>query len=357
MEDAVQSPDTSDDAGGNERGWRATASVQLLDAVARVYGIEVADHQIDLGGSSNLNLRVDYGSEHFVVRVYRPHVTLLRLEAIHRVRHELARTGVPCDDLVTTVDGRPWMSFGNRLVEVERFVGHDAGMNRWERLKVGMPVLGRIHSTLWNLSDAEAAKSPKFVNYVSASEALDRTLMGTNRIRRWRDTSAVELELANDADELARHLRDAERPFIGHIPVCLAHGDYWDNNVLFRANKLVWVTDFDYMGERPRIDDLALTLYFTALELASDPISDRQLEQLRSLLDAYETGADVPLSEKERAALPLAIARQPLWSLGGWVASLDDEETARRHAASTAPEVRFALALTRDLERWKAAFA
>ena len=35
------------------------------------------------------------------------------------------------------------------------------------------------------------------------------------------------------------------------------------------------------------------------------------------------------------AALPLAMARQPLWSIGGWVALLDDEEAARQAMEET----------------------
>jgi hypothetical protein len=35
--------------------------------------------------------------------------------------------------------------------------------------------------------------------------------------------------------------------------------------------------------------------------------------------------------------LPWAIARQPLWGIGGWVAMLDDQDTARAHADTTSP--------------------
>jgi homoserine kinase type II len=78
---------------------------------------------------------------------------------------------------------------------------------------------------------------------------------------------------------------------------------------------------------------------------------------VRRLVDAYEAGSDIPLRATERAALPLAIARQPLWSIGGWVASLDDEESARQHAAGVGPAVDWALSLVRDLPRWRAALA
>ena len=61
---------------------------------------------------------------------------------------------------------------------------------------------------------------------------------------------------------------------------------------------------------------------------------------------------DRPLSAAERAALPLAMARQPLSSIGGWVARLDDEVTARRHAARVGPELVAARQLMTELGRW-----
>jgi Ser/Thr protein kinase RdoA (MazF antagonist) len=126
---------------------------------------------------------------------------------------------------------------------------------------------------------------------------------------------------------------------------------------LFRDGRPVFVTDFDFMGVRMRIDDIALSLYFTCMEFPEEPVSDEQLRKLRRLLDEYEAGSEHPLSSAERTILPLAMARQPLWSIGGWVASLDDEQAARQHAAATAPEVGWALHRMREVPRWQAAFA
>jgi Ser/Thr protein kinase RdoA (MazF antagonist) len=98
--------------------------------------------------------------------------------------------------------------------------------------------------------------------------------------------------------------------------------------------------DFDFLGERPRTDDLALTLYHTSADITSDPA------QLTEYVAAYETGLGTRLSQSERAAIPLAMARQPLWSIAVWVALLDSQATARRHLAATAPELTWALQLT-----------
>jgi homoserine kinase type II len=254
------------------------------------------------------------------------------------------------------VDGRPWIDVDDRLVEVEQYVEHNADMNTWERLATGLRTLGVMHDALADLATGEAGRSPRFANYISADNALEATRRGVRRLRQ-ANPSKTDLEVAANAEQLARFLSGAEHQHNGDLPAGLAHGDFWDNNVFFRDSELVFVTDFDYMGYRPRIDDLALTLYFTCLEFFEDPVSDRQLERLADLLRAYEDGTVRPLSAAERSALPLAIARQPLWSIGGWVVWLDDEQAARRHAASVAGEVQWALSLTGDLDRWRAAFA
>ena len=77
---------------------------------------------------------------------------------------------------------------------------------------------------------------------------------------------------------------------------------------------------------------------------------------MRGLVDAYDSGLVEPLSSIERAALALTLVRQPLWSTGGWVAHLDDQEYARRHAMGVVSAVDWGLALVRELDRWQRAF-
>jgi homoserine kinase type II len=343
-----------DNAAGGLRGLRAALTPELLDAVHNAYGIDTGD-AIDLGGSSSLNLLVCNGTGRSVVRVYRPYMTADRLRDIQLVRRKLSASGVPCAELVPTRDGEPWLRFADRLVEAECYVERDADMDTWERLEIGLPVLGRIHTILRDLEVSPDGRTAMFANYIDPGYALERTLAGTRRIQGW-DPSPAEVRLAEAAEELAYLVSSAEHHFSAQLPRQLVHGDFWDNNVFFRDGRLILVTDFDFMGERTRIDDLALTLYFTCLEYPQEHASDEQLRRLSRLVDAYNAGLDEPLTSNERAALPLAIARQPLWSIAVWVALLDDEEAARRHAAGTFSEVAWALDVVREVERWQATF-
>ena len=202
-------------------------------------------------------------------------------------------------------------------------------------------MLGRIHALL-RVFPAGPAAAPRFASYVAATGLVQAVAAVTLRLRAWRPTPA-EARPADLADRLAETLAgwDLDCP----VPVRrqLVHGDFWDDNVRFRHRQVALVTDFDFLGERPRADDLALTLYYTSVDIAditSDPA------QLAELVGAYEAGLGTRLSQDERAAIPHAMARQPLWSIAVWVALLDNQDTARRHLAATGAELEWALHLT-----------
>ncbi len=255
-----------DDAANGLRGLRAKPSPALFGVLRDCYGIDSAEGVTDLGGSSNLNLLVCVGPRQYVVRVYRPYVTSARLSDIHLVRRALARGGVPCSSVMGTREGEPWTQLGDRLVEVEDYVERDAKMDSWERLLAGLPLLGRIHTLLGHVKVSASGATPVFANHVEPQDALSWTMRAARRIQAW-NPSPAQMHLAQLAEELAQAVGDAEREVTPSLPRQLVHGDFWDNNVFFRDGRVVFVADFDFMGERARIDDLALTLYFASLSL------------------------------------------------------------------------------------------
>ncbi|QYR22296.1 phosphotransferase [Paenibacillus sp. sptzw28] len=343
----------SDNAGGGLRGVRAQPSAELSQAVHDSYGINSFTNSIDLGGSSSLNLLVIDDRRRYVIRVYRPYVTEARLADIQLARWELNVHGVPSSEVLPTLDGRQWITFEGRLVEVEKYVESDANMDSWEHLMMGLPILGRVHTILRGIPFSTEGRNPLFANHIEPQKAIGMTMQGTERIRGW-GPSADSLKLADAAEELAHLVSAGERELVPMLPRQVVHGDYWHNNVFFLDGRVALISDFDFMGERARIDDLALTLYYFAC--SGEPVSEQQLGKLRNLIDAYDQGLDERLTSAERSALPLAIARQPLWSIGGWIALLDDEEAARRHAAGMLGEVEWALCIVRELDRWQKAF-
>lgn len=332
---------------------RARAASALFEALADHYGIQDTHGARDLGGSQNLNLLVRGEAERVVVRVYRPWLTTARLAAIQAARRHLTNGSVPCPLPIRTRDGATWIRVGDRLVEVEPYVPHAAAMDTWDRLAAGLPMLGRIHALLRTLEVSEDGRHAPASNAIASDDALAGTLRGLRRLRAW-NPSPAELQLATEAEELANLVDRAERE-IDPFPRQLVHGDFWDNNVLLRDGRIVMVGDLDFMGERPRIDDLALTLYYTNSTFHDDQGSDDRIRRLHSLVDAYDRGLDEPLSTAERAALPLALARAPLCFIA-MIARVDSETGARTLAAEMAPDVAWALAIARDLDHWQRVF-
>jgi Ser/Thr protein kinase RdoA (MazF antagonist) len=344
-----------DAAGGGTRGRRPERTAELAAAVAAAYGLDLAG-AVDLGGGLNLNLLVrDERRGGLVVRVYRNNVGADRLAAVQHVRTELAASGPPCAVPVTARDGSTSIRVGDHLVEVEHHVPHDGRMNTAGRLRRGLPYLGKIHSVLRSVDVAPAGRAARLVNHIEPDQVRAGTALGTARIRSWQPTVA-ELRLADRSDRLAQEVAAGEAGLVADLPRQVVHGDFWDNNVYFRGEDLVSVADFDFMGERTRIDDLALTLYFADCQFGHTDTASR-IAALRPLVAAYASGLDVPLSTRERRALPWALARQPLWGIGGWVVTLDDPAHARRHAVETACDVDRALQVVAEVDRWSEAFA
>ncbi len=349
----------NDDVGG-VRGARPELTPELVEALGVRYGLD-AGRARDFGSGLNLNLVVD-GAEgaagvdgRLVVRVYRRYVTPDRLAAIQQVRRAVAAAGVPCSEVVPTRDGAGWVTAAGCCVEVERFVEHDGRMNTQERLLRGLPLLGRIHSAVRDLDVPSAGRVSRFANHIQPEDARAATVRAAARIRAWGPTDA-EVQLAHQAEELADQVDAAERDLTAVLPRQVVHGDFWDNNVFLRGERIVHVADFDFMGERARIDDLALTLYFADLQHPVRLDRDERIAALRALTDAYDSGLDDALTPQERAALPWALARQPLWEIGGWVGTLDDEAAARRHLAEMATPLERAGQLVREVETWTKAF-
>ncbi len=301
----------------DQHGPRPNPSPEIVEILRDRFGLRPTAAAQDLGGSFTLNLLVETSKGRYVARVHGSHTSPARLADIQFVRRRLAAGGVPSPQLVPTMDGCASVVVDGQLMEVERYVEHDANMNSWHRLETGLPYLGRTHSLLQSSRVSAAGCHPRFANHIEPEHALAGAARGVQRMRSWNPT-ADELELAASSQELARLVHEIERDGVSNLPRQLVHGDFWDNNVLFREGAVVLITDLDFMGERLRIDDLALTLYFANSSIGGDRVSDARIQQLRALIDAYDSGLTDHLTLAERRALPAAIARQPLWSIGGW---------------------------------------
>lgn len=337
-----------DDAGDGRRGLRPRLTRALAETISREYGMPVGAATTDLGGSANLNLLERGDSGPVVIRVYRSHVGADRVAAIQGTRTHLAAQGVPCVRPIATRQGLAYVRAEGHLVEVEPFVECDATMDRPDRITAALPMLGRLHQALSGFEAGRSGRDIEFANYVDPDGLVTATRRGTRRIRSWQP-NPEEVHIAETADELSEAVTAAYQS-LGGVPRQLTHGDFWDNNVGFRRGELVLVADFDFMGERSRVDDLALTLYFASHHL-DVPLTRTGLRRLADLVDAYDSGLTTKLSGPERASIPVALARQPLWSVAGWVTLLDDQAEARRHIAGHMPALQRGQSILANLAR------
>jgi homoserine kinase type II len=305
----------------------------------------------DLGGRNTANLRLELDRVGSVVaRIHPRKKATDRLRAEQFVRSKLADCGLPClpplpvfaGDTVGRLDS-------GELIEVEPYVQADGWMTTDNRMIAGFRLLGHMHQHLRGLDLPAAARHVEYANYLPVEDIGHAVEHGAGRLRR-----LGRPELAAYADAGQAHLAEvAELERLRRVEHCrqIVHGDFWDNNVLFRGGDIVAVLDFGFMAERTRVDDLALPLWFQLLKSGRTRPDAEDRRLVNALLDAYDSGTDAPLSFNERLSIPLAIARQPAWSLGGWVRILD-EATAIDHARSAAAELPIAVAVLEDLSVW-----
>jgi Ser/Thr protein kinase RdoA (MazF antagonist) len=339
-----------DDAGRGARGLQPRLTSRLAAAVAEVWGVRLANAQV-LGGSTGLNLRADSDSGPVVVRVHRRHVSEARVEALQLAREAAGVAGVPIALPVLGRHGQRHTTADSCVVDVEQFVESDGTMDTFARIASAMPWLGRLHDGLAEAELPSDADDLQFANFLAERDIVTKVTAGAARVR---SIAPWHGAVAHASEALAARLVEASSAGPA-IDSQWCHGDFWDNNVLFRGEQVALVTDFGFMSQRPRIDDLALTLYFTLWGLqAADQPDDRA--RLAQLVDAYDSGTERVLSGIERRALPLAIARQPLWSIGVWAAELDEGAAVDAHLLGHDVALRLGTSILDDLERWRSAF-
>jgi Ser/Thr protein kinase RdoA (MazF antagonist) len=329
----------------------AVPSGALAAEVAEVFGLTGRIDWRDLGGSSTANLLITGDGSPVVARVHQGGKSSGRLLAEQAARNALADAGIPAVRPLAGPSGQTVARLpGGRLAELEAFVTWDTRMNSEPLVRRGFGVLARVHDVLRTVELPAAARTVRRANHILAADAAAATRRGAERMRSWGEPG-----LSRFADDVVAHIDGVwarEEPLAAGQVTQIVHGDFWDNNVLFRGDDLAAVIDFDFMAERPRIDDLALTAYFWFLQPGKGVPGLTEARELRRFVDAYDAAAALPLSPEERMALPLAIARQPAWSVGRWIVDLEHGH-AVRHAWEAAAEQPVARAILTDLAGWQ----
>lgn len=335
----------------SDEGERVMPDAAMIGELAAEYGIDARSAWQDLGGSWTTNVMIPNRDQLWVGRIHRRFTSRERLDAVQAARSAAAANDLPTAIPVATRMGETIMTLGSgHLAELEPYLPWRDRMNVPDRLRLGFRLLGRLHSVLRTADLPAAAATVRYANHLTSAAAVPAARKGADRIRSWRRP-----DLTAFAEQVLAHLEHvvaAEQRLADEQRWQIVHGDFWDNNVGFTHGTVTALLDFDFMAERARVDDLALPCYFFLLEPGRGIPTEADRALVRDLADAYNAGNDIPLTEAERLALPLAIARQPAWSIGRWIVELD-EPAAIKHAEAAAREFPIAQAVLADLSGWQ----
>jgi Ser/Thr protein kinase RdoA (MazF antagonist) len=260
----------------------------------------------DLGGVMSLNVRLDPAG--LVLRVHQPPpgVSRRRLLGLQAVRRHLAGAGLRVP-VALPWRGETVFRCGSRWAELEEYVPNERLAPTVESNVWLFGEMGTLHARLAAL-DVPVPR-PAFAPYAPPSS-----------VRRWLPITEAAVRGDREASEIARLVGDLacrlRRRWVPAtaLPVQLVHGDVRLSNVRRTPGGDTVYFDFGFLGRRPRVHDLAYALAYMVWALDALPTPERfPWEVVPRLIEAYEAAAHAPVTQAERAALPLYTAAVPLY--------------------------------------------
>ncbi len=280
------------------------------------------DEPIDTQCNTTEPFRTGQGT--FLLRARHGEEYVERLEFLHSVIDSLVTVNFPCPPVVRSRKGKSWTVWGERLVEVHVFVPHDHGVHRdWGRMNAAASALGDLHATLAKCMKGRAVVPPEMRNDISPRQCmqlLQEIMLEVLQQRHTHPDGERAYEICRDIEaSLNIMLRDYER-VIGRVPWMVVHGDYHFWNILYRADQIAGIVDYDFLQERERMFDVAYALQSVISYLRQTHSGRGGYESLpwnnaRLWVDLYDAATHIPLTEIERRMLPTEALRIFLVSL------------------------------------------
>lgn len=333
---------TEDNALSEAERWpRAQLTDELLASIGQFFGIGPIRSARDLGGTYSLNVRMDASAGRYVARVHRAWVAEERLAGLQRLKERLRRACFPIPEIVAATDGETIFRHEDRLIEVERFIPSDGGADTWERNATAFSLLARLHNFLAADADAASLVPPAVSNYGTPPQLLGWIAETERIIGRNQSDEAIQRArlVCAEAREILLPLCEWWEETGQHLPSQPIHGDYGGGNVLFARERIVGLLDLDFLAVRERIYDLAYAIYWIMARLAGrDATNSSSWTRVKGLISEYNRAASRPLTEAETTALPLIIARVPLY----WIAEARFLPDPAQIVANHFDSVRFA---------------
>lgn len=265
-----------------------------------------------------------------------------RVEYLHGLLDFLNERKFPTAEVMRSEKGKSWTTWGDRLVEIHRFVPHDPGVHRdWRRMYAAATSLGDLHCCLARAVAGKTPVPPEMRNDVGPEQIwtlLDESEAALNALAAKPDArTEAAIEICRRARQVIEPmLRDYSR-LVGNLPWMTIHGDFHFWNVLYRADQIAAVVDYDFVQERERLFDIAYAMQNVVTHLRNTHgstlrnWSDLAWANVRIWVDHYDESTHLPLTKEERRSLPRETLRIYLVGIATAVLQDDPVELILKH--------------------------
>lgn len=259
------------------------------------------------------------GQGTFLLRARHGEEYVERVEYLHGMINDMIGQGFPVPEVMRKTNGKTWTLWGERLVEIHRFVPHDAGSHRdWQRMNSAASMLGDLHRCLDQASRRHAPVPPEMRNDIGPAQCMALIDEGYYLVAQYieHDPATPEaMKVLQRAREALVPMADNYERMVGNLPWLTVHGDYHFWNLLYKADQIAAVVDYDFMQERERIFDIAYAMQSVITHLTRvhgsvvEFIPKQAWQNLRLWVDLYDETTHLPLTAEEREQLPCEILR------------------------------------------------
>lgn len=305
------------------------AETDLLAAVLGRFGVDDAAISPVGSGGVNRHWRVRTDRRHLALREYRSDRTAGAIAFEHELLNHLYAREWPVAPALPTQEGQTMVTLFDRTYALFPWLdGEPVEAPSLSQLHIRGRLLARLHTDLATFQRREQREG--FGRAWELDLFVQPRLHSFNQLLSAFGARFPDLA-AGIRREKYRSLRELARLGYGEAPTTVVHGDFGQENLLFRGPRLSGLLDFDFARRDVAAFDLAVAL---SADCMQPPANDR-VDPVRAdaLLSGYAT-LRPPTLDDARLIVPLLRA-QMLWLAMFWMREWLDGES-ERHAVSVA---------------------
>ena len=256
----------------------------------------------------------------FLLRARHGDEFIERVEYIHKMMDVLRKKGFLLPEVMRTPEGAGCIVWGERIVEIHRFIPHDNEIHRgWDQMNAAAVALAKLHQILDQEKPSNVLPvSPELRNDIGPMQIyniLNRSDASLQEAVRSIPNADKALEVVREAIHAVVPIIEQYERHVGSLPWLIVHGDYHFWNILYKGNEIVGVVDYDFLQERERLFDIAYALQSVITYLGAThtqdlyDYSELNWKKINQWVNLYDQHTHLPLTRQERAWLPSELLR------------------------------------------------